>query len=340
MIKYNLLWFDDDFEAAESSASDAENNHRIAFQGEVLNARKTYHCQVTGVSNFEDFCNHLHEIAKFQAAVLDLRGLEKDGKASDLVMFEALKELHEAASIPIYIYSSDTEDDHFELLISPMKQSGRCFNKRNGIEPLFQKIRADLDDYLHVYEQYPECLELFNEGYLHAENKPKMDAILMGFHQMDSEYMPYNSMRQIFEDLFNNLVHRGIIPDRNRTLNQRVDYVVKNCHRKPNNPHEYDYDNPMVPFDVCPREVKQVIHFVAEITNHNSHFFECSTSYLRKDESLREYKLLLQQTIYPAFVYVMKWYYGFMSNDANRDHANTTPPRPSGIIGSDSPSGR
>ncbi len=314
MIKYNLLWFDDDFEAVEEVETETENAKRKTFQSNVLNARKTFHFRVNGVSNYENFCSSLHEISKYQAVVLDLRGLEKNGIASDLVMFEALRELHEAATLPIYIYSSDTEDDHFELLISPMKQVGRCFNKSGGIEPLLQKIRTDLDALLHIYEEYPECLDLFNEGFLDTNNKSNMDSILNGYQKMDPEFSPYNSMRHILENIFNNLVKHGFIPEKYKTLNQRIDYVSKFYNRKKGS-YELDFDNPKVPYSICPHEVKLIINYLADLTNHNSHFFESSTAYLRPEESLREYKRLLLQSVYPAFIYFMKWYYGFMQKN-------------------------
>lgn len=164
MITYNILWFDDDFEPVEQTETPEENAQRKAFQTDVTNARKTFHFHVSGVSNYEDFCKQLHQISRYQAVVLDLRGLEKDGVASDFVMYEALRELDDAATLPIYIYSADTEDVRFELLINPMKQQGRCFNKLQGIHGLFKKMKDDLEDSLHVYEDCPECLELFNEG--------------------------------------------------------------------------------------------------------------------------------------------------------------------------------
>ena len=311
MINYNILWFDDDFEPVEQTETPAENAQRKSFQADVTNARKTFHFHVTGVCNYEEFCNELHQISRFQAVVLDLRGLEKDGVASDFVMYEALQELNEAATLPIYIYSADTEDVRFELLINPMKQLGRCFNKQQGIRGLFQKMKEDLEDSLHVYEDCPECLELFSDGFLDAANKSIMDLILEGYHSMDPDFSPYNYMRQILENMFHELVGEGILPDRQKTLNQRVDYLVRFCNRKTDGSGEIDFDHPKVPFEICPREVKRVINFVADITNHNSHFFESTTSYLREDESVREYKELLLQSVYPAFVYVMKWYYGF-----------------------------
>ena len=312
MIKYNILWFDDDFEPIEQTETDEENAKRKTFQSDVINACKTFHFKVTGVSNYEDFCNRLHEISRYQAVVFDLRGLEKNGEASDIVMLEALRELYEAATLPVYIYSADIEDDHFELLISPMNQQGRCFNKKDSIAPLFRRMKKDLDDHLHVYEEYPECLELFNEGFLDMGNKSNMNSILTGYYKMDSDFLPYNCMRHILEDLFNKLMKLGIIPENYRTLNQRVDYVTRFYHYKKDRSHELDFDNPKVPYAICPREVKRVMNYLADITNHNSHFFESSTSYLRADESIREYKLLLLKSVYPAFIYVMKWYYGFM----------------------------
>ena len=313
MTTYSVLWFDDDFEPVENTESEAENRQRKTFQADVINARKTHRFHVDGVSNYEEFCEKLHSISRYQAVVLDLRGLEKNGKASDFVMYEALQELNEAADLPVFIYSSDTEDDHFELLISPMREKGRCFNKAQGITPLFKKMRLDLDDSLHFYEGYPECLELFNEGFLDENNKSNMDLIVENHATMDVDFAPYNCMRHILENMMQEMVDHGFIPEKNRTLNQRIDYLVKRCHRKNDAPHELDFDNPVVPFSVCPREVKRVISFLADMTNHNSHYFESTFSYLRPDESVREYKELLLQTVYPAFFYVMKWYYGFMT---------------------------
>ena len=141
-----------------------------------------------------------------------------------------------------------------------------------------------------------------------------MDLIVENYASMDADFSPYNCMRHILEDMMKELVDRGLIPARNRTLNQRVDYLTKRCYRKKEVPSELDFDNTMVPFSVCPRELKRVIEFLADITNHNSHFFESTHSYLRPGETVGEYKMLLLKMVYPAFFYIMKWYYGFMCN--------------------------
>ena len=49
------------------------------------------------------------------------------------------------------------------------------------------------------------------------------------------------------------------------------------------------------------------------MTNNYSHFLKKHPNYLRKDENVLEYDALIQQSVYPAFFVVMKWYYGYMS---------------------------
>ena len=131
-------------------------------------------------------------------------------------------------------------------------------------------------------------------------------------------------MRQILEDLCNGLVSVGVIPqniyfkdDELRTLNQRIDYLVKLCHthKDENGKTIFEYDNPIVPFSVCSREIKYIFNFLKDITNKYSHFLKENPNYLGPGESAHQYNRLVKQSCYPAFFVAMKWYHNYMSKN-------------------------
>ena len=268
-----------------------------------------------GVWNLQDFEYKIKDYGKYQAVIFDLRGLDHDNKFNDRIMRDAKKIVDHLPNIETFIYSANLNDRYFAPHIEDLE--GRVFNKGKGVERLYKKIREVLDNNLHYYKNHEECLALFNEGILNQLNRPRMDELLRKYEAKDSLYSPYNSMRQILEDMLDKLQKYGIIRiadggDKFETFNLRMKYLAEDYYKK-NSDGKYvlDYESPKVPFELCRREIKYILKFLKDITNHYSHFLEKNQNYLR-EYNIYGCNLLIQQSAYQAFFAVMKWYYSLM----------------------------
>ena len=318
---YNILWFDDDFEPINLEEVFEENTIRDAFREDVSYASE-YGLNVEGVWNLQDFKDKIKDFGKYQAVIFDLRGLDHENKFNDSIMPKANKMVESLPNVEIFIYSANLNDRYFGSYVENLRD--HAFNKGCGVEPLLQKIREVLDNNLHYYKNHKECLALFNEGILSQENRPHMDELLRKYETNNSLYSPYNSMRQILEDMLNKLQEYGIIRiadngDKFETFNLKMKYLSEDFYLKKNNEGKsvLDYENPKVPFELCRREIKYIMKFLKDITNYYSHFLKESPNYLQ-DIDTYGCNLNIQQGAYNAFFAAMKWYYSLMHGRPNK----------------------
>lgn len=266
-LKYNILWLDDYFGQAKKS------DQKVFFR-DVDDAIE-YGFKVKGVDTFEAFAEEMRNIDRYDAIILDLRGMTKNGQESDSIIMYARDLIRENKQVLTYIYSANIDDESkiFSLPLEDLRNAGHVFGKGESVSIMYEKIKQDLDSSLRFYVGYEYCLNLFTENYLSSENRGIMDEILVHYNTLDDTYQPYNGMRQILEDLCNELVSVGVIPkniyfkdDELKTLNQRIDYLAKLCHTHKDEDGKkiFEYDNPIVPFSVCSREIKYIFNFLKQ----------------------------------------------------------------------------
>ena len=329
--KYKILWLDDDFEPVSSEINIDENLTRKSFQDDVELA-SDYGIQVVGVSNYERFLDEVKNLHSYQAVVFDLKGMEINNEISDMVMPEAVETIMKNRELPIFVYSANDQSEKFEITLHKIKKEGRCFNKGLSPEPLYEKILEVLDDNYHYYEGHMDCLHLFTENYLNAANKDKMDELLKMYAAQEKSYAPYNNMRHILEDMLKTLVDVGLIDEalckqgfdpKMKFLTEKVNYQ-RDCNgnivTKDGKP-QLDFDNPVVSFEICPREIKYVLHYLGDMTNRYSHFLETEPEYLKQGESVLEYNILIQQSVFSAFFVAMKWFYSYMEKNYSKNNS-------------------
>ena len=320
--KYKILWLDDDFESVSSETNIDENLTRKAFHDDIELA-SDYSIEVVGVSNYEKFCDEVKNLQSFQAVVFDLKGMEQNNETSDMVMPEALELLRRAKDLPVFVYSANDKSEKFEITLRNIKKEGRCFPKALGATPLYKKILEVLDSNLHFYEGHEECLMVFTKGYLDAtSNKAIMDELLRKYDEKDRSYAPYNNMRNILENVLQTLTSVGLIKEPSSKFNKRIAYLAEKVNPQKdnfgniiygeNNKPILNYDDPVVSFSDCRREIKYIFKFLDDITNRYSHFLESSPNYLRQGETVLDYNALIQQSVYPAFFVAIKWFFGYM----------------------------
>ena len=319
---YKVLWLDDDFEAVSDKTNIDENHTRKTFQEDVEMAGD-YGIQVVGVSNYEMFCEEVKNLPSFQAVIFDLKGMEREKTVSNYVMPDALDILRKNKELPVFIYSANITSERFEIPIRNIQSEGRCFSKAMGVTPLYEKIIEVLDANLHYYQGHEECLLLFEKQYLKSTNRENMDAILKNHEKMYLPKGPYNNMRDILEDMTDTLVEVELIKEPlKKKLGPKIKYLADktnpkrdingNIIKKADGKPEPDYENPVVPFSVCPIEIKYTLKYLDDMANRYSHFLETHPDYLRQGETIYEYNVMIQQSVYPAFFVVMKWFYSYM----------------------------
>ncbi len=219
----------------------------------------------------------------------------------------------------MYIYSSNSEMDKFELTVNEIKSQGRVFSKGKGVDNLIKKIISDMRNLYNYYIAHEECNNLFFENFLDSDLKPIMDEIVKRYSDSSLSYDPYNRMRKILENILQRLNDTDIIKvdsDTKDSFNSRIKYLCDQCHKKKDKEGNSvnDYDNPLVPFDICNQETKYLLKFLGNMTNYNSHFIT-----KRSDSYLGAYydRNVLQAT-YSAFFAVMKWYYLLMHENYSK----------------------
>ena len=316
---YNILWFDDDFKPKDQEDMYHENRTRSLFQKDVSIVRR-HGFNIDGVWKLEQFEEKIKNYEKYQAIIFDLRGLDENDKNNDRVMPKACDLVKNIPNIHIFIYSNNTNDRYFGQNVDKYP----TFKKLERPELMCIKIREVLDNNLHYYRNHEECLALFNEGILSYANRTHMDELLRKYEAKDGLYSPYNSMRHILEDMLNKLQEYRIIRivdngDKIETFNLKMKYLAEDYYFKKNADCKsvLDYDNPKVPFELCRREIKYVMKFLKDITNHYSHFLEKNPNYLKEYDSYG-CNLLIQQSAYKAFFAAMKWYYSLMHGRPNK----------------------
>lgn len=324
--KYKLLWLDDDFAEADAFQTKTENENRLIFQEDV-EAASDWGFDVMGVKNLEEFKKEMANIGTYQAVVFDLRGMMAEESPDEYVAHDAIDILERTHKLPMYIYSGNTNMPQHEGMLRKFIKEGRVFNKSNGVDALYDKIEADLDDSLNFYEDHRECLQLFQRGFLDdMENRLVMDEIMRRHKEKDSTYSPYNAMRHILEDMLIKLSSKSDFIGLRRIegnlkellpFNRAVNYISRGYPLKPGATKEdkdsRDYNNPYIPFSVMRQDVKYVLSFLEDMTNSFSHYLDKNEGFLAKDESVRLYNGLMQSATYDAFFIVMRWYYNYMS---------------------------
>jgi hypothetical protein len=306
-LEYNILWLDDDFLPAEIDHPVVDE--ALTREGflEDVELASDYGLKVDGVANYEEFCSKLNNLSSYQAVIFDLKGLEANSEINDGVMQDSFEKVKN--ELPVYIYSANLDSETFRLPIKQLKKSGHCFNKALDVCLLYEKVREELDNNLHFYVGRGECLSLFTNGYLSSSNRTKMDDLLKEYSKNNDE-ISYNNIRQILEDLLDTLVNIGTIPNNEDTnsLNKKVKYLTGTVSES-----VYSY-KPNVPYEICRQEIRCAIKYLADICNYYSHNSKVKAEYLIDGENLKEYNLLLKQSVFPAFFAVMKWFYGYMES--------------------------
>lgn len=324
-LKYNILWLDDYFGQLPENVEGYIKKAHKTFNRDVDDAIE-YGFKVKGVDTFEAFADEMRNIDRYDAIILDLKGMTKNGQENDSIIMYARELIRENKQVLTYIYSANLDDDSkiFLLPLEDLRNAGHVFEKGESPRIMYERIKQDLDSSLRFYKGYEYCLNLFTEHYLSSANREIMDKILINYNTLDDTYQPYNGMRQILEDLCNELVSVGLIArnvyykdDELKTLNKRIEYLAETCHthKDENNKTIIEYDNPIVPFSICSREIKYIFKYLADITNKYSHFLENNLTYLGPGESAHQYNRLVKQSCYPAFFVAMKWYYNYMSKN-------------------------
>lgn len=329
--KYKILWLDDDFAELDPFIGKDENESRRIFQDDV-NLSSEWGFEIVGVKNLEEFKSELSRIGSYQAVIVDLRGMTAKGKVDEYVAHDALELLEQTKKLPVYVYSGNTNMPNHEGMLRKIKKDGRAFKKSDGVDLLYERILSDLDSSYHYYSVHPECLKLFTEGFLSPDRKSSMDEIMSNFADIRQEYDPYNKMRKILENMFQNLSSMGVIKvidtDKNDRFNSRIDYLCNKYHQKKDKEGRlmktnkgtplWDYDNPYVPFTICNLEIRYLIKFLGDMTNFYSHHLEKYPEHIKPSGAGYQYNVLVQEATYAAFFAVMKWYYSFMSSKLNK----------------------
>lgn len=323
MAKYKVLWLDDDFQPLIANPDEEQrmmNTSREALRRDAGKAAD-YDISVECIYDKDEFSAKIKSYQQYQAVIFDLKGLNLNDSTDNDVMVDAY-EMVKDLPLSIYVYSGNPEDREFKLTLRKIKNKNNVFGKIDGAKPLFRKIVADLDSELNFYSGHQECLSLFNEGYLNTQNRMAMDEILKKWYEQDKCYAPYNNMRKILEDMLDTLVQAGIVQkgiskDSFECFNKTMFNLTTACYKKydvTKKQEVIDYDNPLVPFSTCRREIKYILDYLCNITNRYSHFLENEPNYIRESETIQDYNILVQKSVYPAFFAAMKWFFAVMEN--------------------------
>lgn len=317
--RFNVLWLDDDFQPPiENPDNEQEkiNQTRMTLR-EDADLAADYNLVVECIYDKNVFYQKIKMYHQYQAVIFDLKGLDLNDSTEDSPMPEAYEEVKKLP-LATYVYSGNPEDPVFKITLMDLKKRGRVFGKlKDGPEKLFEKIYDDLSNSFNIYCGHKECLALFNEFILQGiETKANMDNILSSYSKK-GELSPtiYNSIRKILEAMMDCLVDKGLIGTQMDTLNKKIDYLTDYYGKTTiKGKLVNDYNNPLVPYSICPMEIKYTISFLGKMANYYSHFIDNHPRYMRENETTIEYNKIVQDAVYSAFFVTVKWFYAIMTN--------------------------
>ena len=318
MSYIKILWLDDDFQSAilAKGDSDKENNRRRLEKAKE--DANLFGFEVDGVPFYDEFLAKLKQWQQYQVVILDLHGLDRKDSQNNRIFKEANDRL-QGLPLKKYIYSGTINDDPgLKYIIEDFeKEGGVKVSKNVKIPDFFQLIKHDLESapYIRYYNGHEYCLQLMKDGFIDASERTwiAMNDIMKHYHEKDYLYNPYNNMRIILENMLDQLVRIGEIrltkesADEITKFNKRLNYISRDCYPKKDS-EGFDYNNPVYPFEKCPREIRIVLQFMGDLTNNWSHFLHSHPDYLREGETSAVYNAHIQDAAYESFFVIMRWY--------------------------------
>ena len=133
-LKYNILWLDDYFGQAKKS------DQKVFFR-DVDDAIE-YGFKVKGVDTFEAFAEEMRNIDRYDAIILDIRGMTKNGQESDSIIMYARDLIRENKQVLTYIYSANIDDESkiFSLPLEDLRNAGHVLEKVNLLALCMRKL--------------------------------------------------------------------------------------------------------------------------------------------------------------------------------------------------------
>lgn len=305
---------------------------------------------------------------------------EPQEKEPSLKAFIAARNICVEFKVPFIIFSDDKQedgenilfstecetfkcDDHSVNVLSPRKRISK--DEENCFDTLEDTLKTELE---HLPWQGYEFMEsLITDGFIAVDGKQREQLVgLIQSYKIGMAPSEYNSdnfhginkfdtayigiMRIILERMFDILREKFadklyMYKEKNfKDLknNDIKDYICKICPKKEG---QFDYDNPCIPFNYCPKQIKFALDFLWESVNtllhkdnssnedkqqkkgQNSPSEECSPKDIIKNVS--EY---YARMIYDAFFLIIRWFSIFMEKEyytqiINLDmHKNHTTP--------------
>lgn len=318
MANYSILWLDDDFlpliENPEGNQIEI-NEKRNAFMNDVRKAKKK-NLMVDGVPDLANFKEKLENYGKYQAVILDLKGLDQENVANDYVVQDALEAIH-GLPLLVYIYSANSNAEKFDLTLKKIKDKGNCFDKALGPKDLFEKILSDLNEFLDLYKPYPELLELFNKGYLPSADRWRMDSLLEDYALGNASTTEKAYIRDLFQGMLESLVYDGKKEGKklidNRAIKPKLgrfgDMFKYITYGGSFNGVRNDFSSPIVPESICPAPIKNAIQYVGNMANLLDHGKDGDEEVFDKP-----YYSTMMLGIYPTMIEILKWYYYYMES--------------------------
>lgn len=309
MNKYSVLWLDDDFQPLiENPNEDQEdiNDVRETFIGDVKKAG-LYNLEITGVTNIEQFKEKLLEPGRYQAVIFDLKGLDNDNIDNDYGITEGLDAIRDLTLLR-YVYSNTLTSEVFKHDIQKLKEAGCCFDKGLSCKPLYEKILKDLDQKYNLYQNYPQLLALFQEGYLSINDKMRVDQLLQDYHSNNTATDNKLYIRDLLHGLYETLVYSEIKGKKQLIDNQRLPsdegrfgVLFKAL--------SYGASDVLPNSNMIPRPIKNAIQYTGNIANLLSHGKKLGNA-----ESFdKPFYSTMMLGVYPTVIEILLWYYDYMT---------------------------
>ena len=322
--KCNILWIDDELEEGKAIYKTYERAKQeyadklcidivrtvIDFQEKIKSEQKRYYAVIMDVNIIEDGCDDEPPCPM----ITRIKNMCKEQNGKYKFRLYAYSGSLNYGNKPRTVIN-DIKDQLGEGFTKNPHTSEFFWNKGDMDADIFEDILKDFNE--RDYAGFEYILDLYSNNHLKLSNKCRMDEFLNGYKQLqrneliDNAYRIGDHIRYFLEDMIATFAAVQLIPKtvnkKRITLNQGIDYIAKKC--RMNSDNTINYEDPFVPFEVCPSEIKYILLFLGDIASDFHHSTkEEGTKHILSDEIIH----LILQSLYPAFFVVMKWFYEYM----------------------------
>lgn len=340
-----ILWLDDAFDSKKNNAPELETYNGLK---KLLDEEYDKSVDLRKCSNGEQFLDEMKQHDKsVVVAILDVEGLDTSDavflqESTNQKAFSKALRMCQERHIPYGIYSGNISEGK-----TADNPSFKAFTEDAGFRvdkgffgddddedtpdeyKLFNELKRKryIEDF--PWKDFEYVIDLIRLEHIKFKNTDEENAFfesIKSYKEETYDLSKLNTCRQIMEYIFTHMfqyfspLNNYNILKANGVVNNNsvIKYLANGCHsRNVNGRREKDPENPLFPFEVCPQVIKDLLPFVWNVVNDESHYEDELKEYFK--DGMKDIKKQYARTVYDSFFLVLRWYSIFMKKELYRE---------------------